>query len=78
MHESARRNREQGGASDRSIPAANQNCRNFTGLGWLPAASRYRYALQDISMPPVRAAACPLSVHVRRKLMQKIHRLTDN
>jgi hypothetical protein len=78
MHEPAGRDREQGGGSNRSIAAANQNCRNSTGLGWPLAASRYRYALQGISMPPVQVAACPFSIHVRRKLMQKIHRLTDN
>jgi hypothetical protein len=50
----------------------------FYGHGWFLAAARYRYARQGISMPPVQAPACPFSIQVRRKLMQKIHRLTHN
>jgi hypothetical protein len=36
------------------------------------------FALPRISEIPVNAASCPLSVQPGRKLMQKIHRLTDN
>jgi len=39
---------------------------------------QHRDAPAGISGLPVKAALCPLSVQVLGKLMQKIHRLTDN
>jgi hypothetical protein len=36
------------------------------------------FALLHIGEVPVKAAPCPLSVQEGEKLMQKIHRLTDN
>jgi hypothetical protein len=36
------------------------------------------FAPPRIGEMPVNAASCPLSVQPDRKLMQKIHRLTDN
>jgi hypothetical protein len=40
--------------------------------------SEHGFALPRISEMPVKAASCPLSVQRGGKLMQKIHRLTDN
>jgi hypothetical protein len=40
--------------------------------------SEHGFARPRISEVPVKAASCPLSVQPDRKLMQKIHRLTDN
>jgi hypothetical protein len=76
MHERARRDRANGGGPQNT--GRESKLSYFCGDGWLLAAARYRYARQGISVPPVQAAACPLSVQVRRKLMQKIHTLTDN
>ena len=36
------------------------------------------FALRRTGEVPVQAAPCPLSVQKSEKLMQKIHRLTDN
>ena len=41
-------------------------------------AIRRTDALPRIGEMPVKAVSCPLSVQPARKLMQKIHRLTDN
>jgi hypothetical protein len=40
--------------------------------------SASRFGLARISEMPVEAAACPFSIQSAKKLMQKIHRLTDN
>ncbi|MGH6708318.1 MAG: hypothetical protein ACREEK_05045 [Bradyrhizobium sp.] len=40
--------------------------------------SQHGFALPRSSEMPVKAASCPLSVQSGRKLMQKIHSLTDN
>jgi len=37
-----------------------------------------QFALARISEMPVEAALCPFSAQSVKKLMQKIHRLTDN
>jgi len=36
------------------------------------------FALAHIGEMPVKAALCPFSIQDVKKLMQKIHRLTDN
>jgi hypothetical protein len=40
--------------------------------------SEHGFALPRSSEVPVKSASCPLSVQLDPKLMQKIHRLTDN
>jgi hypothetical protein len=60
------------------IPAANQIQRIFPLTGFYTGSVRIDFALPRSSKMPVKAASCPLSVQWRRKLMQKIHRLTDN
>jgi hypothetical protein len=39
---------------------------------------RDHLALARIGEMPVEGALCPFSIQVDKKLMQKIHRLTDN